>query len=231
MSQPYEYAKVRTGNYENISLTCPTLTINGSLVVTVNINALTFVSTNIITTNVTTTNITTTSITTTNLILTTSGVATFGTAGTMNFVKEVDNGAIGPFALNGNATQQGTLVYTSNTFASTGAIIQASAAIVSCKKFGHFIDIDIDPLTGLSTPSGATANTITLTGAIPAGYRPTRNSFYPCLVHNNAANTIGVVGLLASGDITFYATAALGNFTNAANGGVPGRTSINYVKN
>lgn len=230
MSQPYEYAKVRTGNYETLSLTVGLATLTGALTVTGVLTLTNVTAVTVVTTNLTSTNITTTSITTTNLVTGSAGITTFGTASAMNFVKELDNGAIGPFALNGNATQQGTLVYTSSHFASVGAVINADAAIVSCKKFGHFIDLDVQPV-GLVTPAGATANTITLTGAIPAGYRPNANSFYPCLVHNNGANTIGVMGVLASGDITFYATPALGNFTNAANGGVPGRTSINYVKN
>ncbi len=151
--------------------------------------------------------------------------------GSVTYPREIDHPSIGPLVINGNSTQQGSSAYSSVHHPSTGALINADAVVVACKKFGHFIDLDIMPV-GLTTPAVAgAASPITITAGVPVGYRPLSERWYPVMVEDNAVAVWGSVSLGTNGNITYYADATAAAFTNGANAAVYGAISVNYTTN
>lgn len=107
--------------------------------------------------------------------------------------------------------------YKSAAISTTTASITGSPALTgTVLRTGFAVNFILNQLQG----SMAGATPIVVTGAIPVGFRPSSDQYFTIRMMENGAAVFGLALVAsATGTITFYKDAALGNFTSGANAG------------
>lgn len=90
----------------------------------------------------------------------------------------------------------------------------------------HALTITL-PFTGASNPP--LNDLIYVTAGIPVGLRPAATLVVPVSVIDAGVNSIGLIEITTTGDITFYATAAFDSFSNAGGAGGARGGILTYI--
>lgn len=93
----------------------------------------------------------------------------------------------------------------------SGAFTSPQSAPVIWTKMGNIVHLYFSA----ASDTAGSATTIQMDTALPAIIRPTREYQINLGVVDIGARTTGMIDLTSGGEIVFYATAALGNFTIA----------------
>lgn len=105
----------------------------------------------------------------------------------------------------------------------SGAFGTPQSGPVIWTKIGNIVHLYFSTFSGTAT----SATIIQMDTSLPAIIRPTREYLINVGVVDNGVRTTGVIDLTGGGDIVFYATVALGNFTISTTVGVE-LSSVTY---